>query len=334
MRQLYSLTQYRNDLIKLVDELTLESIILEKARLIKDFHSNQSQMSVDNLRFDSNIDEILNSYDRLLTASNSNISQVKQLIDHVSMVISQVAKELINQEDYKNRWSTERISGGSILPTTEEFEQLISLKIASYCDWRFPAMIMGRYMSRDDIKKIDGWQRYPDISDRLNAMVAGDPLYIVGGIDQAKESISHFPEAYQNRLRLYTFDNDDFSRLPQAQFGFVLCWDCLNYLSEEAIEVYLTGIIKLLRPGGSAIFSYNNCEYLESVNLVETNRAAWSTESGIISMLTKIGYTVSKLNNCPLGDVENTVISFIEARKPGELSTVKMSQAMGAIIQK
>jgi len=334
MGQLYSLTQYKRDLTKLIDELTLESIILEKARLIKDFHSNQSYLSVDNLRFDSNIGEILNSYNLLVTTSNDNISQIKQLIDHVSTVIDQIAGELLNREDYKNKWSIERISSGSILPTNEEFEQLLSLKIASYCDWRFPAIIIGRYLGQNDIKKIDGWQKYPNVQDKLNAMVASDPLYIVGGLDQVKESIGHFPEAYQNRLRLYSFDNNDFDRLPQAQFGFVLCWDYLNYLNEESIEHYLTSIIKLLRPGGSVIFSYNNCEYLESANLVETNRAVWTTETGITSLLTKVGYTIVKTNNYPLGDVENTVISFIEAHKPGELTTAKMSQAMGQIVQK
>ena len=71
MGQLYSLTQYKRDLTRLIDELTLESIILEKARLIKDFHSNQSFLSVDNLRFDSKINEILSSYENLVMANNN-----------------------------------------------------------------------------------------------------------------------------------------------------------------------------------------------------------------------------------------------------------------------
>jgi len=332
MGQLYSLTQYKRDLTRLIDKLTLESIILEKARLIKDFHSNQSFLSVDNLRFDSKINEILSSYENLVMANNNNISQIRQLITQVTDVIKTIAAEVVNRPEYLSRWTTSAIRPGSNLPSTKEFEELLSLKISSYCEWRFPGLMMCRYMDRENIEKIDVRQTYSDIRDQINSMVASDPLYLLGGVDQHKAYIDHFPEVYQSRLRLY--NNIDFSRMPHAQFGFVLCWDYLNYLHEGEIEFYLTNIIKLLRPGGTVIFSYNNCEYLESANLVETNRAAWSTESDIILLLERIGYTVSKTNNYPLGDVENTVISFIEARKPGELSTVKLSQAMGEIVQK
>ena len=71
-------------------------------------------------------------------------------------------------------------------------------------------------------------------------MVAGDPLYLThSNIVIVKDMIKEYPELYQNRLRLYEIVDRDFSKLPQAQFGFVLCWDNFNHLSLDKIEKYI-----------------------------------------------------------------------------------------------
>jgi cyclopropane fatty-acyl-phospholipid synthase-like methyltransferase len=91
-------------------------------------------------------------------------------------------------------------------------------------------------------------------------MVANDPLYLIGPIiETLQESLQSFPEIYQQRVRLYELnDKRDLSTLPQAQFNLIFCWDFFNHLSVDVIDLYLQQMIRLLRPGGTLLFTGEN----------------------------------------------------------------------------
>lgn len=334
MGQLYNLAKYRDDLQDLISEISLEIEINEKILLVENFQHRQVVLSQENSLYNPSIVNITQSYEQLHTVNKSCIASLVLLKDQIDNTIKQTWKELVNAPDYNDRWGTQLQQAGS-LPTNTEFEELISTKIGSYCNWQYPALMFCRYPTERTIESSAGNQTFPVLRDRATAMVAGEPLYLLGDIKQLTGAIDHFPNDFQRRLRLYNFVNDDFSCIPQAQFGFVLCWDYFNYLTEELIENYLQAIIRLLRPGGSILFSYNNCEYLDSVRLAENQQATWSSEKDIIGLLEKVGFIFKKTNNHQLlNDTGNITISFIEATKPGELDTIKKHPTMGTIHQK
>ena len=333
MGQLYNLAKYRDDLQDLISKISLELQINEKIQLVENFQLNQVVRSQENSIHNPSILNVTQSYDQLQAVNKSCIASLDLLKDQIETTIKQTWRELVSAPDYNDRWGTQLQRAGS-LPTNTEFEELISTKIGSYCNWQYPALMFCRYPSETTIESSADHLTFPALRDRVTAMVAGEPLYLLGDVNQITQAIDHFPSDYQRRLRLYNFVNNDFSCVPQAQFGFVLCWDYFNYLTEELIEQYLRDIIKLLRPGGTVLFSYNNCEYLDSVRLAENQQATWSSEKDIISLLEKVGFIFKKTTNYQiLSNAGNVTISFIEASKPGVLDTIKKHPTMGTIHQ-
>jgi SAM-dependent methyltransferase len=149
-----------------------------------------------------------------------------------------------------------------------------------------------------------------------------------------KDMIKEYPELYQNRLRLYEIVDRDFSKLPMDQFGFVLCWDNFNHLSLDKIEKYIREVWKLLRPGGSFIFNYNNCDFEGPAYRVECHAGSYASTSWLTKLLNTIGYEITAFHDDETDDAFNTHISWVEIKKPGVLKTVKAAQAMAQIIAK
>jgi hypothetical protein len=99
----------------------------------------------------------------------------------------------------------------------------------------------------------------------------------------------------------------------------------------DVIKKYLTSFFTLIRPGGTVMFSYNNCDYIEGVELAEQGQQSYAPKRHILKMLEEIGYEI--LYTYDLDNIDPLVkkISWIEARKPGELSTVKAHSVLGAV---
>jgi SAM-dependent methyltransferase len=166
-------------------------------------------------------------------------------------------------------------------------------------------------------------------------MVAADPLYLTHcNIDLVKEIIKSYPDLYQNRLRLYEIIDRDFSKLPQAQFSFVLCWDYFNYLSSIFVEKYIKNVYHLLRPGGRFMFSYTNCDLAGSALRAESWACAYASSRWLKKLCDEIGYEICDLNDFDTGDAFNTNVSVAILKKPGNLATLKAAQAMAQIITK
>lgn len=164
-------------------------------------------------------------------------------------------------------------------------------------------------------------------------MVAGDPLYLVDiNKEFLEKSINQFPPEYQRRVRTYQIDSEgfgdnDLSCLPQEQFSFVIAIDVMDYYTWDFVKDYLNNIYQVLRPGGHLMFTYNNCEDSAAVIQVEKGFKGWATETDVRSECTKIGYEIIETKNFP-GYSHWAVV-----RKPGNLETIKLQQAMGEIVQ-
>ena len=311
MRKLYHLVKLRNILVDKIDSLSLAPDIQGKIQILNSI-INQNKTSVD-------IDLIVNfkdDFDRLVIENVKIINSLNTIVNIISQDIDNYALGLFDNDAYQEKFKEELIQQPPY--SSPEIENWVVSKITQYSDWHYPAL-----------------QINPRSKKWIDPMVASDPLYLThSNIAMVEDMIKEYPEIYQNRLRLYEIVDRDFSKLPQAQFGFVLCWDNFNHLSLDKIEKYIREVWELLRPGGSFIFNYNNCDFEGPAYRAECHAGSYASASWLTKLLNAIGYEITALHDDETGDAFNTHISWVEIKKPGDLETVKAAQAMAQIIVK
>jgi hypothetical protein len=264
-------------------------------------------------------------YQNLLAKNNDIIIAIKNTIQKIDNDIGIKVQSELDESKFTED------STHQLLSTNREIEKIIQFRIGGYSDWHFPGLQLHcRYNRSTPIP-----DNFVAPTDRINSMVANDPLYLVGSdINELNERINRYPNAYQQRVRLYEVKKRDLSVLPHAQFGFILCWDFLNYLPLSAIEWYLKSMIALLRPGGVLLFSYTNGNIETSASFVDQRRCCWATNVLIEKMVTDLGFEILGFQDLATNDNENTWVSWVEVKKPGNLTSVKKSQAMGQVLTK
>jgi hypothetical protein len=263
-------------------------------------------------------DRIIKDYLLLEQQSQSAVNSILEQISRLDSEIDDMSVAMFNNNEYHSNFHEERIQGPEFknnLILSTELESAIISKITEYSDWHYPAL-----------------QINPRSKQWIDSMVAADPLYLTHCyINLVKEIIKPYPNLYQNRLRLYEIVDRNFSKLPQAQFSFVLCWDYFNYLSSIFVEKYIREVYHLLRPGGRFMFSYTNCDLAGSALRVESLACAYASSRWIKKLCNEIGYEISDLKDFDTGDAFNTHVSWAILKKPGILNTVKAAQAMAEI---
>jgi|APFre7841882793_1041355.scaffolds.fasta_scaffold09522_2 phospholipid N-methyltransferase len=166
------------------------------------------------------------------------------------------------------------------------------------------------------------------------SLIAADPLYLVDLYQEFLDSAAaQFPEDYQRRLRKYQVNAHGVSytglgQLPQNQFAFVFSCNVFEYFTLDVFTEYLTSIFKVLRPGGSAIITYNNTEYENNIFYVTLGVRSWMPKTKLIAICKNIGYEIIDTVDYP------SSIHWITIKKPGVLNTVKLIQGIGSIVNK
>ncbi len=305
MGKLHDLVKFRNYLIDNLDKLKLsiqdKIDLVNKTKKIFPEHSDY-------------LDGKSNDYLTVGIQSKKILDEIDANISQLNIEIDNTADLMFDNEEYRDRFSENRIFRD--LTLSIELQSWVESKITRHSDWHYPAM-----------------QITPRSKKWIDTMVAADPLYLTHiSIPTIKELIKDYPVLYQTRLRLYEIDNRDFSKLPQNQFSFVLCWDMFNYLSADKIEQYLKEVFQLLRPGGHFVFSYNNCDLEGPALAAELQAASFVTARWLVKLCDEIGYEINELHDVETGDAFTTHISWVEIKKPGNLRTVKAAQALAQII--
>jgi SAM-dependent methyltransferase len=116
--------------------------------------------------------------------------------------------------------------------------------------------------------------------------------------------------------------------LPKGQFNLVFSWNFFNYLTLNNIKKYLVQIYDLLRPGGVFIFTFNNGDLSAGAAYAENYYMSYVPKSMLVPVCEELGFEVLHTQ-----DLE-PALSWLEIRKPGELQTVKVSQALGKIARR
>jgi SAM-dependent methyltransferase len=201
------------------------------------------------------------------------------------------------------------------MPMTVDVQQMISNRIKSYADWKYPGLIIR-----------------PGVETFISDLVALDPLYIVDYSEELLQpALSTFPEEYQRRLRIYKQDpssTDVLTTMPDNQFGMCLAFNFFEFTPLEVVEQYLKSIFNKLRPGGVLAMTFNDCDRAHCVTLVEKNFCFYTPGNRVKTIAKSIGYR----QLFSWTDTNN--LTWLELRKPGNLSSNRGGQALAKIINK
>jgi len=186
-------------------------------------------------------------------------------------------------------------------------------RITQLSDWRYPGMIIN-----------------PQEQQIIDEMASSDPLYLVDMNESTLDDIrGKMNEVYKHRVRPYVIDRfiprrKYFGDLPNDQFGLIVLWNTLNNLPLSMCEQVLTQVSGLLRPGGTLLFTYNDCDNAHNIRNFENNFRQFTPGSLLVPMIEKLGYTVRFRTE--------TIHGWMELRKPGKLETIRGGQSLGRVI--
>jgi hypothetical protein len=201
------------------------------------------------------------------------------------------------------------------MPMSTEVQQMISNRLKSYIDWKYPGLIIR-----------------PGHESFVKDMVGLDPLYLVD-YDKAllKPAMVDFTEEYQRRLRVYEqhpLSTPVLDTLPQNQFGLCLAFNFFEFTPIEVLEQYLKSIFDKLRSGGTLAMTFNDCDRAHCVALVEKTFCFYTPGQRVLAIAKQIGYR----QVFSWTDTGN--LTWLELRKPGELESNRGGQTLAKIIHK
>lgn len=282
-------------------------------------HVNQLAMGADRLP-ESELFQKINVEYRNMLPYMRKIEEIKQeKIKEIDEKISELSKGYFidSYEMYEDQHKLADVATNRDirrLYTYGNVKEIIKTRIYHYVDWRYPALEIG-----------------PGDGEFTQEMSAGDPLYIVDihqeFLDSTKKQFNEFYATRRLRSYLIHKSKHDLSMLPQEQIGFVLAWNVFNYFPLEAIKSYLNEIKKVVRPGGTIMFSYNNSDRWQGAEMVENAFMCHTPKHILVPLVESLGFTVTNSY-----DYDPTV-SWVEIQKSGKLSTCKAHQSMGAVVQ-
>jgi SAM-dependent methyltransferase len=193
---------------------------------------------------------------------------------------------------------------------------LLESRLKTHANWQFPGMLIR-----------------PAHNHWIESLVALDPMYLVDThADLFAPVTSLFTPEYQQRLRYYVIEeytsDQIFWNLPQEQFGVVCAFNYFNFKPWEVIKQYLDEVFVLLRPGGSFLFSFNDCDNWRAVGLAEHHYCSYTPGRLLRKHVLDLGYKIISDHQTQTGP------SWIELRKPGVFDSIRGAQALASIFNK
>ena len=268
----------------------------------------------------------LNPYDSVLDAQFNNLKTgVDQFSDTVEQLRINLKKRILELEPEMLRESSRLFyhempfeANDYILNRRLRLDDhsLIKLqaRIKILTDWRLPGMMLR-----------------PGLDTFSEAMVPMDPLYLVDTHqDLLTPSIQKFTVEYQRRLRPYVIDDRQpgniMHQLPDNQFGFVFAFNFFNFKPLELIQRYLTEVHAKLRPGGTLIMTYNNCDRSHGVALAERSWMLYTPKRLILEHAAQLGFELTD-DYDGQGDA-----SWLEFKRSGDIESLRGGQTLAKIV--
>ena len=198
----------------------------------------------------------------------------------------------------------------------DDDDLMLRSRLRNLTDWRLPGMIIR-----------------PGVETYIEEMVPLDPLYVVDHDPELiHPAISKFTPEYQRRLREYVIndwaDGPVLDKLPDNQFGTIFAYHYFNHKPMPIICKFLTEFYQKLRPGGTVLMTYNNCDRAHGVVRAEHTWMLYTPRRLIEQHAIDIGFELTTAYDGK-GDV-----SWIEFRKPGDIVSLRGGQTLAKVLVK
>lgn len=265
------------------------------------------------LELKNKVTSLMDSINGITEAIDTANQQYKKIINDIESTIAVEGAKFFG-DNYKlelKHNAVDAIRNLRVMRLPEGVVNEILDRIRHYSNWKYPSLEIG---CRD--------------GEWTNHLIAADPLYIVDYYrDFTESAVKEFSDEYRRRLRVYLLKDPEsmLTTLPLNQFNFVFSWNFMNYASLDTIKEYLKIVKELLRPGGVFMFSYNDGDRPAGAAMAENFFMTYVPKHMLIPMCESLGFEVV---NQRTRDVS---ISWIEIRKPGELTTTKAHQVLGEV---
>lgn len=300
----------------MVDGLTISHITDEIDQQLRHIRTD---LDIQNIDFDNIKNEIHKQSTSLIANINAIDALIKQFKNNLQQFVDSV------EEPYYSR--SESLYAESRNDTADYILDQLNFKNLLY-DTETKDFFKNRVILHNDYK----WpalQIRPGYGEITDALLACDPLYLVD-IDHAlfKPVSQLWTPEYQRRVRYYVINETEkriLHQLPVQQFGLIVAVDFFNFRPLAIIEKYLGELFNLLRPGGVAIFTYNNCDFPIGVDNFENSYYCYTPGRQVKKLCEKFGFRIMASF-----DLENNV-SWLEIQRPGRRTSLRGGQTLGKI---
>jgi SAM-dependent methyltransferase len=123
-------------------------------------------------------------------------------------------------------------------------------------------------------------------------------------------------------------DGPILDKLPNNQFGTIFAYHYFNHKPVPIICKFLNEFYQKLRPGGSVLMTYNNCDLAHGVIRAEHTWMLYTPRRLIERHATELGFELIQAYDGK-GDV-----SWLELRKPGDITSIRGGQTLAKVLVK
>jgi hypothetical protein len=311
--KLSDLVAYKTALDKLSTRSAQREVELELGKISHLVSTQPIQLSNFQQQLDTQYNIINQHIDQFEIQLNELKKSVKLQIELEEKYWFQESYRLYDQE-MRNDSAEHILNRRPVLD--DETENLLRVRVQNYVDWQHPGMVI-----------------QPGLEKFVEDMVGYDPLYLVAQQHNLLvPAFDRFPEEYQRRLRLYTvreeLDNEVLEKIPNDQIGLCLVYNFFEFKPFEIVRKYLTEIYQKLKPGGTLIMTFNDCDRDKAVKLAEQHYACYTPGTMVQQFAATVGYNqIFSWNN-------NGPTTWLELRKPGTLTSLRGGQTLAKIVYK
>jgi SAM-dependent methyltransferase len=269
------------------------------------------------MQLGNNAEQLSAHLARITQGVNDYFDTIKNIQRQLESVIAEHEKVLYAASDEAWRLlplteNTEKILTRRLAHESEDLEALMSV-IKTAADWRCPGLVLR-----------------PSRETFVQDLVALDPLYLVDiRLDLLEPARMCFNEQYQRRLRFYEHDPNQsnmLNHLPQAQMGLIFAWNYLNYCPLTVIYQYLESFWHLLRPGGVAVFTFNDCDHGHGVGLAEQHFMSYTPGHLVANRARELGFEIMQ-HVTARGD-----LTWMTIRQPGGIVSLRGGQTLAKLV--
>lgn len=311
--KLSHLINYRNQLRQLDLSATRQNLHMDLSRIMHTVTSQSFNIDHDATLLSQKQQQIYENFEDFQHTCNKICHDIDQLIYEIEKPYFAESYRL-----YETMFGNESFEdiAGRMPALPESTVNFYRARVRRYVGWQHPAMIIR-----------------PGTEPYIHDMVSCDPLYLVDvKFEFLHPVLTLYNEVYNNRLRTYTLHEQQngmlLAKIPNNQMGLIMAYNFFNFRPFEVIRRYLEEILQKLRPGGTLLMTFNDCDRDKAVMLVENQYCCYTPGYLIKQMAETLGFEIH------FSWHDEGPSTWLELRKPGEMVSLRGGQALAKIIPK